>query len=104
MSLCASFYMCSVVTCWERADLLDRFSVDADQRYCRMFQEHSEILSTFIKLPFVFNTFGLSIFFSKNNTVKPKFSVLLFFMPTIWSALSSSAFFHTSRRVSGETG
>ena len=22
MSLCASFYMCFVVTCWERADLL----------------------------------------------------------------------------------
>ena len=22
MSLCASVYMCSVVTCWERADLL----------------------------------------------------------------------------------
>ena len=23
MSLCASVYMCFVVTCWERADLLD---------------------------------------------------------------------------------
>ena len=30
---------------------------------CRMFQEeHSAILSTFIKLPFVFKTFVLSIF------------------------------------------
>ena len=24
MSLCASVYMCFVVTCWERADLLNR--------------------------------------------------------------------------------
>ena len=27
MSLCASVYMCFVVTCWERADLLASFVV-----------------------------------------------------------------------------
>ena len=33
------------------------------QKYCRMLQEeHSAILSTFIKLPFVFETFILSTF------------------------------------------
>ena len=38
-------------------------SLNADQKYCRMLQwEHSAILSTFIKLPFVFKTFVLSIF------------------------------------------
>ena len=32
----------------------DRLSLNADQKYCRMLQwEHSAILSTFIKLPFV---------------------------------------------------
>ena len=34
-----------------------------DQKYCRMLQgEHSAILSTFIKLPFVIKIFVLSIF------------------------------------------
>ena len=38
-------------------------SLNAGQKYCRMLQgEHSAILSTFIKLPFVFKTFVLSIF------------------------------------------
>ena len=33
------------------------------QKYCRMLQgEHSAILSTFYKLPFIFKTFVLSIF------------------------------------------
>ena len=41
----------------------DRLSLNAGQKYCRMLQgEHSAILSTFIKLPFVFKTFVLSIF------------------------------------------
>ena len=32
----------------------DQLSLDAGQKYCRMLQgEHSAILSTFIKLPFV---------------------------------------------------
>ena len=41
----------------------DRLSLNAGQKYCRILQgEHSAILSTFIKLPFVFKTFVLSIF------------------------------------------
>ena len=40
-----------------------RLSLNAGQKYCRMLQgEHSAILSTCIKLPFVFKTFVLSIF------------------------------------------
>ena len=38
-------------------------SLNAGQKHCRMLQgEHSAILSTFIKLPFVFKIFILSIF------------------------------------------
>ena len=41
----------------------DQLSLNAGQKYCRMLQgEHSAILSTFIKLPFVFKIFVLSIF------------------------------------------
>ena len=41
----------------------DLLSLNADQKYCRMLQgEHSAILSTFIKLPFVIKIFVLSIF------------------------------------------
>ena len=41
----------------------DQLSLNAGQMYCRMLQrEHSAILSTFIKLPFVIKTFVLSIF------------------------------------------
>ena len=41
----------------------DRLLLDAGQKYCRMLQrEHSAILSTFIKLPFVIKTGVLSIF------------------------------------------
>ena len=43
--------------------LQDQLSLNAGQKYCRMFQrEHSAILSTFIKLPFVIKIFILSIF------------------------------------------
>ena len=38
----------------------DRLSLNAGQKYCRMLQEHSAIILTFIKLPFVFKTFVLS--------------------------------------------
>ena len=38
----------------------DLLSLNACQKYCRML--HSAILLTFIKLPFVFNIFVLSIF------------------------------------------
>ena len=41
----------------------DRLLLNAGQKYCRMLQgEHSAILSTFIKLPFVIKVFVLSIF------------------------------------------
>ena len=41
----------------------DQLSLDAGQKYCRMLQgEHSAILSTFIKLPFVIKIIVLSIF------------------------------------------
>ena len=39
------------------------FSLNDGQKYCRMLQrEHSAILMTFIELPFVIQTFVLSIF------------------------------------------
>ena len=41
----------------------DQLSLIAGQKYCRMLQgEHSAILSTFIKLPFVIKIFVLPIF------------------------------------------
>ena len=41
----------------------DRVSLNAGQKYCRMLQgEHSAILSTFVKLPFVIKIFVLPIF------------------------------------------
>ena len=41
----------------------DQLSLNAGQKYCRMLQgEHSAILLTFIKLPFVIKIFILSIF------------------------------------------
>ena len=40
-----------------------QLSLNAGQKYCRMLQgEHSAILSTFIKIPFVIKIFVLSIF------------------------------------------
>ena len=47
----------------------DQLSLNAGQKYCRMLQgEHSAILSTFIKLPFVIKTFVLSFFLSGRFT------------------------------------
>ena len=41
----------------------NQLSLNAGQKYCRMLQgEHSAILSTFIKLPFVIKIFVLSLF------------------------------------------
>ena len=41
----------------------DRILLNVGQKYCRMLQgEHSAILSTFIKLPFVIKILVLSIF------------------------------------------
>ena len=53
----------------------DQLLLNAGQKYCRMFQEqHSAILSTFIKLPFVIKIFVLSIF---KWRLKTGFTVLL---------------------------
>ena len=50
----------------------DQLSLNAGQKYCRMLQgEHSAILSTFIKLPFVIKTFVLSIVEWQLKTVFP---------------------------------
>ena len=53
--------------------LQDQLSLNAGQKNCRMLQrEHSAILLTFIKLPFVIKIFVLSIFewlFYTGNTV-----------------------------------
>ena len=55
-------------TCIKRQKIgfQDPLSLNAGQKYCRMLLgeplEHSAILSTFIKLPFVIKTFVLSIF------------------------------------------
>ena len=52
----------------------DRLLLDAGQKYCRMLQwEHSAILSTFIKLPFVIKAFVLSIF---DRPLKTGFTVM----------------------------
>ena len=56
----------------------DPLSLNEGQKYCRMLQEHSAILSTFIMLPFVFKTFVLSIFewpFKTGSTVLPFFEL-----------------------------
>ena len=55
----------------------DRLSLNAGQKYCR---EHSAILSTFIKLPFVFKTVVLSIF---EWPLKTGFTALSFIMHLI---------------------
>ena len=46
----------------KKIGLQDQLSLNAGQKYCRMLQgEHSAILLTFIKLPFVIKIFVLSI-------------------------------------------
>ena len=56
----------------------DRLSLNAGQNYCRMLQgEHSAILLTFIKLPFVIKAFVLSIF---EWLLKTGFTVTVFFV------------------------
>ena len=42
-------------------DFQTQLSLNAGQKYCRMPKEHTAILSTFIKLPFVIKIFVLSI-------------------------------------------
>ena len=60
--------------------------LDAGQKYCRMLPgEHSAILSTFIKLPFVIKIFVLSIF---ERLLYTGFTVFKFFI-----TFTSSSFF-----------
>ena len=58
----------------------NQLSLNAGQKYCRMLQgEHSAILSTSIKLPFVIKIFVLSIFewpFYTGFTVHIKYQAL----------------------------
>ena len=65
----------------------DQLSLNACQKYCRMIQgEHSAILSTFIKLPFVIKIFVLSIFewlFYTSFTVLTGFMTLQNFLKSI---------------------
>ena len=52
-----------------------QLSLNAGHKYCRMLQgEHSAILSTFIKLPFVMKIFVLSIF-------EGRFTLVLLYFP-----------------------
>ena len=62
-------YTCMYIDCWLYSKTYlkwplkkeDQLSLNAGQKYCRMLQgEHSAILSTFIKLPFVIKIFVLS--------------------------------------------
>ena len=80
---------------------LDRLSLNTGQKYCRMLQgEHSTILSTFIKLPFVLKIFVLSIFewplklFYKVsfNSPTPTPSPPTLFSPHSWQLLSAFSY------------
>ena len=60
-----SYNLCKAATLSKRPKIgfQDQLSLNVGQKYCRMLQrEHSAILSTFIKLPFVIKIFVLSIF------------------------------------------
>ena len=59
----------------------DRLSLNAGQKYCRMLQgEHSEILSTFIKLPFVIK---IIVFDSFEWPLKTGFTVYIYLLSRI---------------------
>ena len=63
-------------------------SFNAGQKYCKMVQgEHSAILPSFMKLPFVINFFVLSIFEWPLNT---GFTVLLMFILNLSSAIKTN--------------
>ena len=72
-STCILYYTCMhlCIDCWLYSKTClkcplkkeDQLSLNSGQKYCRMHQgEHSAILSTFIKLPFVIKVFVLSFF------------------------------------------
>ena len=56
----------------QKLGLQDQLSINEGQKYCRMLPlEHSAILLTFIKLPFVIKIFALSIFEWRFTQVLP---------------------------------
>ena len=58
-----------------------QLSLNAGQKYCRMLQgEHSAILLTFIKLPFVIKIFVLSIFLSGRFTQVLLYNIYAFML------------------------
>ena len=63
---------------------LDRLSLNAGQKYCRMLQvEHSAILLTCITLPFTIKIFVLSIFEWPLKTEFTVFTLFLDFLPDL---------------------
>ena len=72
----------------------DQLSLNAGQKYCRMLQrEHSAILSTFIKLPFVIKIFILSIFvihrFYCSSNLSADFNVGTFVVVLIFNSMNT---------------
>ena len=64
----------------QKNDFQDQLWLNAGQKYCRMLQgEHSALLSTFIKLPFVIMIIVLSIFEWLLKTGFPVFLVMVIF-------------------------
>ena len=62
--------------------VLDRLSLNAGQKYCRML-EHSAILLTFITLPFTIKIFVLSTFEWPLKTEFTVFTLFLDFLPDL---------------------
>ena len=72
----------------------DQLSLNAGQKYCRMLQgEHSAILLTFIKLPFVIKIFILSFFawpfYTGINVIERNESTLDFGHYHFWARASA---------------
>ena len=92
-------YMCSK-TCVERPlskrpniGFQDQLSLNAGHKHCRMLQgEHSAILSTFIKLPFVIKTMSIIEWpFYKDFTLHIPFKLL--FSHKLLGQLNSNFFY-----------
>ena len=83
----------------------DQLSLNAGQKYCRMLQaEHSVILSTFIKLPFVIKIFVLSILSGCLRQVLLywllyiNFLFVEFILAVRWIFFIKVRFFHNKKR------
>ena len=85
-----------------KTGFLYRLSPNAGQKYCRMLQrEHSAILSTFMKLLFVFKNFVLSILSGRLRRVLPYSPISLI----LWdiSIFSSMILWFCTYRILSET-